>query len=161
MHCRHRRKQFPASLGQLELPLGCLRSARAVPPQSLEWSNFRHGRHWQDRPATVLAMPAPLCTVQVTCDRDNENNRKRQRFSLTPTLSALINEVNGKRWPYVSALSPFLRGAFAKSGEGRAHVRGRGAGRLSAHSMVRYQRRTSLPALPVHGRLRLRDTAAL
>ena len=79
-----------------------------------------------------------LGTVPVSCETDTKNNRQRQRFSLTPTLSTLINEVNGKRWPYVSALPPFLSRTFAKFSEGSAHVRGGGAGRLPAHSLVRH-----------------------
>ena len=51
-------------------------------------------------------IPAPLGIVPVTCEPDSEKNRERQRFPLTPALSTLIDNVNGKRWRYGAALPP-------------------------------------------------------
>lgn len=134
---RRRRKRFPASPEQLSwLPMWPV-SAHADRPQSHARSNLKRPHRWQDRPVTTPAMPALLGIVPVTCETDTKNNRQRQRFSLTPTLSTLISEVNGKRWPYVSALSPLHRSQVAKFSEGRAHVRGRSSGRLPAHPLVR------------------------
>ncbi len=138
MRFHRQQRQRLALLGQLELPLDYSQSERAGPLQNRVSLSFRRSRRWQDRPATTLAMPALLGTVPVTCERDTKNNRRRQRFSLTPTLSTIINEVNGNRWPYVSALPPFLSRTFAKLSEGRAHVGGRSSERLPAHSLVRH-----------------------
>ena len=45
---------------------------------------------------------------------DDQNYfRQGHRFSLTPLLSTLINEVNGNRWPHVSTLPPLSPSADA------------------------------------------------
>ena len=62
-------------------------------------------------------------------------------------MSALINEVNGKRWPHVAALSPLQTSKEPELSSGCPLV-GRGsARRLPAHSLVRHQGRAGLPAL--------------
>ncbi len=155
MRFHHRQRRHLAPPEQLELPLDYSRSASAVPLQSPVSLNFRRSRRWQDRPATIPTTPSRLDIVPVSCNPDTKNNHQRQRFSLTPTLSTLINEVNGKRWPHVSALPPFLCRTFAQLGEGRAHVRGRSSGRLPSHSVVSYRRQPGLPALPMRCGLHL------
>ena len=52
--------------------------------------------------------------------------RQGQRFKLTPSLSSLINEVNGKRWSHVATLPSHGKGEVAKFSEGRPFV-GRGS----------------------------------
>ena len=45
-----------------------------------------------------------------------------QRFMLTSVISTLISNVNGKRWRYGTALSPFLSRPVAQPSDRRAHV---------------------------------------
>src|SRR5580704_15779966 len=58
----------------------------------------RRARRWQDRLATSPAIPAQHGIVQASYQPDSNKFRQRQRFLLTPTLSTLISNVNGKRW---------------------------------------------------------------
>lgn len=154
MTYRYRRKQSLAPPGQLELPLDYSRSELDALFRNLLPSKARRSRRWQDRLGTYPAIPGPLGIAQVSCGSDSQNNRVRQRFLLTPTLSTLISNVNGKRWrSHGSALSPFNCGALAKSGESSPHV-GRGSPRrLPAHPLVRHKRRARLPSLSVRCRV--------
>ena len=121
-----KRHLFPV---QLALPLDCFESAPAVPPQSLAPSKRRRSRFLQARLEANLAMLARLDTVPGSFQENSDVNyfRQGQRFKLTPLLSTLINEVNGKRWSRnVSALPLIGKGPFAKFSEGCPLV-GRGS----------------------------------
>ena len=69
-----------------------------------------------------------LDTVPGSFEENSDVNyfRQGQRFKLTPLLSTLINEVNGKRWSHVAALPSHGKGEVAKFSEGRPLV-GRGS----------------------------------
>ena len=120
---QHRR--FPA---QLSLPLNCSGSVLAVPPQNLAPSKRRRSRFLQARLEANLAMLARLDTVPGSFPEYDDHNyfRQGQRFSLTPILSTLINEVNGKRWSHVATLPHIGKGEVAKFSESRPFV-GRGS----------------------------------
>lgn len=125
---------------QLALPLGYSASADDVRPQSLSPSKRRRSRFLQARLEANLAMLARLDTVPGSFQENSDVNyfRQGQRFKLTPLLSTLINEVNGKRWSHVAALPSHGKGKVAKFSEGRPFV-GRGslpdlqAGPLGCH----------------------------
>jgi hypothetical protein len=55
-------------------------------------------------------------------DTSQNNFRQRQRFLLTPMLLTLIGDVNGNRWPHVSAFPPFLSRTVAFASDRGAHV---------------------------------------
>ncbi len=118
---------FPA---QLALPLDCSASVPAARPQSPEPSKRPRSRFLQARLETNLAMLARLDTVPGSFHENSDINyfRQGQRFKLTPSLSTLITEVNGKRWSHVAALPSFGKGEVAKFSEGRPFV-GRGSPR--------------------------------
>ena len=113
---------------QLALPLDYSASARGGLPQSLERSKRPRSRFLQARLEANLAMLGPLDTVPGSFWENSDLNyfRQGQRFQLTPLLSMLINEVNGKRWSHVSALPLIGKGEVAKFSEGRPLV-GRGS----------------------------------
>ena len=113
---------------QLALPLDYSGSARGVLPQSPEPSKRRRSRLLQARLEANLAMLARLDTVPGSFDENRDLNYFRQghRFSLTPLLSTIINEVNGKRWSHVATLPSNGKGEVAKFSEGRPFV-GRGS----------------------------------
>ena len=73
-------------------------------------------------------MLARLDTVPDSLSESSDVNyfRQGQRFTLTTSLSSLINEVNGKRWSHVAALPSHGKGEVAKFSEGRPFV-GRGS----------------------------------
>src|SRR3954453_8598250 len=91
---------------QLALPLDYSASVPADRPQSPEPSKRPRSRFLQARLEANLAMLARLDTVPGSFPEygDVEELRQGQRFTLTPLLSTLITEVNGKRWSHVSAL---------------------------------------------------------
>lgn len=114
-----KRQLFPK---QLVLPLDCSGLAPAYRPQNPSPSKRPRSRLLQARLETNLAMLARLDTVPGSSNQVNDLKyfRQGQRFVLTSLLSALITEVNGKRWPHVSALPHFSKGADAQSVESRA-----------------------------------------
>ena len=125
---------------QLALPLDYSASAPAARPQSRAPSKRRRSRFLQARLEANLAMLARLDTVPGSFveNSDVKHFRQGQRFKLTPSLSSLITEVNGKRWSHVAALPSHGKGEVAKFSEGRPFV-GRGslsdlqAGPLGGH----------------------------
>ena len=106
-------------------PSGYSASARGALPQSPEPSKRRRSLLLQARLEANLAMLARLDTVPGSFPESTDVNyfRQGQRFKLTPTLSTLINEVNGKRWSHVAALPSHGKGEVAKFSEGRPLVR--------------------------------------
>jgi hypothetical protein len=150
MSRRHQRKQFLAPQAQLSLPLDYSQSERDALSQNRARLKGRRAQRWQDRLAKAPTIPARRGIVQASCSPDSNKVRQRQRFLLTPTLSTLINNVNGNRWrSNVSALPPFTCRTFAKPSESRAHV-GRGSPQcLPVDPLGRYKRRAGLPALPM------------
>ena len=152
---------------QLELPLDYSQSERAVPSRNPErWIGIR-ARRRQARLATSPTMPAPIdiALVSSSLENDNigENNRQRQRFSLTPTLSTLITKANGKRWTYGygATLPSLFRGPLALSGEGRAHERRRSPRRLPHSPLGVDGRRAGLPVLRLPRDLQLQGSPDL
>lgn len=107
---------------QLALPLDCSALAPCDLPQNPEPSKRQRSRFLQARLEANLAMLARLDTVPGSFSENSgvEYFRQCQRFVLTSSLSSLITEVNGKRWPHVATLPPLKKGADAKSGESRA-----------------------------------------
>src|ERR1700730_3113696 len=127
MSRRYQRKRFLPSQAQLSLPLDYSQSERDALSRNRVPLKGRRVRHWQDRLATNPAIPARRGIVQASWPTDSNKVRQRQRFLLTPTLSTLIGNVNGKRWSSNgSALPPFTCGTFAKPSESSPHV-GRGS----------------------------------
>ena len=132
-----KRHLFPV---QLELPLDYSASAHGAPPQSPERSKRPRSRFLQARLEANLATLARLDTVPGSFGENSDVNyfRQGQRFKLTPLLSTLITEVNGKRWSHVAALPSIGKGEVAKFSESRPFV-GRGslsdlqAGPLGCH----------------------------
>jgi hypothetical protein len=125
---------------QLALPLDYSGLAPAAQPQSLAPSKRRRSRFLQARLEASLAMLAQLDTVPGSFEENSDVNyfRQGQRFTLTPSLSSLINEVNGKRWSHVATLPPIGKGEVAKFSEGRPFV-GRGSPRnLQTDSLGRH-----------------------
>lgn len=120
-----RSRPFPV---QLSLPLDCFESAPADRPQNLEQSKRPRSRLLQARLEANLAMLARLGSVPGSFPENNDLDyfRQGQRFKLTPLLSMLINEVNGKRWSHVATLPSHGKGEVAKFSEGRPPV-GRGS----------------------------------
>src|ERR1700730_7592521 len=114
MSRRYRRNRFLAPQAQLSLPLDYSQSERDAPSRNRAPLKGRRARRWQDRLATSPTIPARRGTVQASYQPDSNKFRQRQRFLLTPTLSTLINNVNGNRWrSNVSALPPFTSRTFA------------------------------------------------
>src|SRR5690349_8646192 len=153
--------RFPV---QLALPLDCFESARGGLPQSRERSKRRRSRLLQARLEANLAMLARLDIAPVSSSQNSDVNdlRQGQRFRLTPLLSSLINEVNGKRWPRnVSTLPPLKKGADAQSVQGRAPFRRRGLWDVPPYPVGRHERRSGLPTLRMRRRLHLYDSQAL
>jgi hypothetical protein len=150
MSRRYQRKRFPSPQAQLSLPLDYSQSESDALSRNHAPLKRKRWRRWQDALATSPTIPVRHGIVQASCPLDTNKFRQRQQFLLTPTLSTLINNVNGNRWrSNVSALPPFTRRTFAKPSESRAHVR-RGSPRcLPANPLGRYQRRARLPALPM------------
>src|ERR1700730_5040910 len=123
MPFRYRRKRFLPPQAQLSLPLDYSQSERDALSRNRAQLKGRRARRWQDRLATMPTIPSQRDIVQASCPPDSNKLRQRQRFLLTPTLSTLISNVNGKRWhSNVPALSSFSSRSFAKPSEGRAHV---------------------------------------
>lgn len=118
-------RRFPV---QLSLPLDCFESAPVCLPQNPERSKRPRSRLLQARLEANLAMLARLDTAPGSFAQYDDRNEFRQghRFSLTPLLSTLINEVNGKRWSHVATLPSHGKGEVAKFSEGRPFV-GRGS----------------------------------
>lgn len=125
---------------QLALPLDYSGSAPAVPPQSPSPSKRQRSRFLQARLEANLAMLGRLDTVPGSFGEDNDVKyfRQGQRFKLTPSLSSLINEVNGKRWSHVAALPHIGKGEVAKFSEGRPFVRRGSLSDLQAGSLGRH-----------------------
>src|ERR1700730_15813640 len=122
MSRRYQRKRFLSPQAQLALPLDYSRSERDALSRNPAPLKGRRARRWQDRLAKTLTIPARRDIVQASCPPDSNKVRRRQRFLLTPTLSTLISNVNGKRWrSNVSAFPSFTCRTFAKPSEGRAH----------------------------------------
>jgi hypothetical protein len=95
------------------LPLDYSQSERDALSQSRAPLKGKRSRRWQDRLATIPTIPAQLGIAQASCASDSNKFRQRQRFVLTPTLSTLINDVNGKRWRSNGfALPPFNCGTL-------------------------------------------------
>src|SRR5665213_3507238 len=113
---------------QLSLPLDYSASAHGSQTQSREPSKRRRSRLLQARLEASLAMLARLDTVPGSFPEydDQKYFRQGQRFTLTPSLSSLITEVNGKRWSHVATLPSHGKGEVAKFSEGRPFV-GRGS----------------------------------
>ena len=156
MSRRHQRKQSLASQARLSLPLDYSQSERDALSRNRAQLKWRRARRWQDRLAKSPTIPARHGIVQASCSPDSNKVRQRQRFLLTPTLSTLISNVNGKRWrSNVSALPPFTCRTFAKPGERRSHVWRGSPRRLPANPLGRYQGRARLPALPMQCRLQI------
>ena len=132
-----KRLRFPV---QLALPLDCFASAPCALPQNPEPSKRPRSRFLQARLEANLAMLGRLDTVPASCPEsmDLDYFRQGHRFSLTPLLSTLINEVNGNRWSHVATLPSHGKGEVAKFSESRPFV-GRGslsdlqAGPLGGH----------------------------
>src|SRR5438105_4632661 len=123
-HPRNQQRRSRAPQAQLSLQLDYSQSERDALSRNRAPLKGRRARPWQDRLATSPTIPARHGIVQASCEPDSNKFRKRQRFLLTPTLSTLISNVNGKRWrSNVSALPPFTCRTFAKPSESRAHVR--------------------------------------
>ena len=118
-------RPFPT---QLALPLDCFESAPGGQLQNPERSKRPRSRFLQARLEANLAMLARLGTVPGSSPEygDVKEFRQGQRFKLTPSLSSLINEVNGKRWSHVATLPSHGKGEVAKFSEGRPFV-GRGS----------------------------------
>jgi hypothetical protein len=119
-----KRHLFPV---QLALPLDYSASAPGGLPQSPEPSKRPRSRFLQARLEANLAMLGRLDTVLGSFQENSDVNyfRQGQRFKLTPLLSTLIAEVNGKRWSHVAALPHIGKGEVAKLSESRPFV-GRG-----------------------------------
>jgi hypothetical protein len=100
---------------QLLLPLDYSASARGDLPQNPEPSKRPRSRFLQARLEANLATLGRLDTVPGSFEENSDVKyfRQGQRFKLTPLLSSLINEVNGKRWPYDTALPYIGKGEVA------------------------------------------------
>ncbi len=156
---RRRRIRFRPSPAQLALPLDYSLSVRAAPSRSHGRSKAKRTPWPQVRPATNPAMRARRGFVPATLGLNKPVNsfRQPQRFTLTSLISTLIHKVNGKRWPYAAALSPFLSRQVALVSDRGAHV-GRGSvGSLPRHPLGRNGWRAKLPALWLLGLLYLQD----
>jgi transposase-like protein len=107
-----RSRPFPA---QLSLPLGCSGSGFADRPQNLEPSKRSRLRLLQTRLEASLAMLARLDTAPGSFPEYDDKNyfRQGQRFQVTTLHSTLINQVNGKRWSYIT-LPSHGKGEVAK-----------------------------------------------
>ena len=119
---RRQRMQSLPFPKQLSLPLDCFSSAPGGLPQSPSQSKRQRSRLLQACLGANLAMLARLDTVPGSFSESMDLNYFRQShtFSLTLSISSLVDEVNGKRWPHASTLPPLKKGADAKSGESRA-----------------------------------------
>ena len=105
---RHRRwpqtkvRSLPAP-GQIELPLDYSESERDARPRSRARSKATRQPISPRRLETNQAKRARLCIAPESTSsvmrNINEKLRQGQRLSLTPTLSTIITEANGKRWP--------------------------------------------------------------
>ncbi len=113
---------------QLSLPLDYSASVSGDRPRSPSPSKRPRSLLLQARLEANLAMLARLDTVPGSFpEYDDESNfRQGQRFTLTPLLSSLINEVNGKRWSHVATRPHIGKGEVAKFSESRPFV-GRGS----------------------------------
>ncbi len=100
------RKRSLAFQGQLALPLDYSRSEPAAPSHSPAPSKGSRRLRRQARLAPNPASHGPLGSAPVSSEGDTKERRPRQRFVLTPTVSTLITQVNGKRWPHVVSLPP-------------------------------------------------------
>lgn len=118
-----KRHRFPT---QLSLPLGCSASALDGQLQSPSLSKRPRSRLLQARLEANLAMLGRLDTVPGSFFETSDvcYFRQGQRFSLTPSLSVLIAEVNGNRWPgeRVAALPYIGKGEVAKFSDRRPFV---------------------------------------
>lgn len=113
--------RFPT---QLSLPLGYF---ELVPADLLRSRGRSKRPHSPPSPRRLEALQAMLARLDIVPASSTQTNgvkyfRQGQRFQLTPLVSVLINEVNGKRWPDVAALPPQQSGPFAEFGEGGPHV---------------------------------------
>jgi Transposase zinc-ribbon domain len=140
-----KRHLFPV---QLALPLGYSESALGALPQSPAPSKRRRSRSLQARLEANLAMLARLDTVPGSLNEDSNYFHCDQRFSLTLSLSSLINEVNVKRWSHIAALPHIGKGEVAKFSESRPFV-GRGSlSDLQAGPLVRWSATDGAPVCP-------------
>lgn len=138
MTLRGRKMKFPVFPEQLSLPIDCLLSERGAPSQSRGRSIGKRWPRAQDRLATSQSKPLLHGTVQassVPLKREIIFGQP-QRFSLTPTLYAIITEVNANRWRgNGSALPSLTRCPDYQSGEGRAYERRGSPRRLPQHPL--------------------------
>ena len=132
-----KRRPFPT---QLALPLGYSELAPGGLPQNPEPSKRPRSRFLQARLEANLAMLARLDTVPGSFveNSDVKHFRQGQRFKLTPSLSSLITEVNGKRWSHVAALPHIGKGEVAKFSESRPFVRRGSLSDLQADPLGRH-----------------------
>jgi hypothetical protein len=152
MSRRYQRKQSLPPQAQLSLPLDCSKSERAGHLQNPSRSNGQRARRQPARFATSPAILAQPDIVPASSKKDNIVKILCQRhpFRLTSSISSIIDNVIQNGWhSNASALPPFTCRTFAKPSESRPHV-GRGSPRrFPADPLGRYQRRASLPALPL------------
>src|SRR5271170_4101935 len=101
MSYRRRRTPFHAIPEQLSLPLDYSRSESGVLSQNPSRSIGKRARRRRGRLATSLATleQRGIAHGLASSENDNiaQNNRQRQRFSLTTSLSTLITEENADR----------------------------------------------------------------
>jgi hypothetical protein len=111
---------------QLALPLDYSASVHGARLQSPAPSKRPRSRLLQARLAANLAMLGRLDTVPGSFLETSDVGyfRQGQRFSLTPSLSTLITEVNGNRWlgDCVAALPYIGKGEVAKFSDCRSFV---------------------------------------
>jgi hypothetical protein len=150
--CRRQRSRSRETPGQLSLPLDYSRSEPASPPRNPSQWNGKRAQRRLARFATSPTIPAQPDIVPVSSKKDNIVKILCQRhpFRLTSSISSIIDNViqNGLR-SNVSALPPFTCRTFAKPSESRPHVWRGSPRRFPANPLDRYQRRASLPALPL------------
>ena len=165
MSFRLQRTRSLATPGQLELPLDCSRSEPAVLSRNPAPSKERRSRRRQARLAPNPTIHAQRGSVPASTswEGDTKERRSRQRFVLTPTLSTLITEVNGKRWTsaLVTALPPLQSRKEPEPRSGCPAFGRRGARLLPYGSLGVQQRRGVLPQVRLTRLLPALDHQAL
>jgi hypothetical protein len=150
MHLPSKQKRSHAIPEQLSLPLDYSLSERAFPFQNHGRSI---GKRAQQRLARLATSPTKLAQhaiVLVSSENNSANDfiRQRQRFTLTPTLSTLITNVNGNRWlGHDAALPSFPRRSHALIGKSRPHEQRRSSRRLPPNPLGVHSGRAGLPVL--------------
>ena len=159
----YRRKQSRPIPGQIALPLDYSQSERAAPSRNHVPSRSKRKPWPQVLPATNPARLLRHGFVPASWKPNKPVNsfRQPQRFLLTSLILTLINNVNGKRWRYGTALPPFFSRQVALISDRGAYV-GRGSmGGLPAYPLVRYARRTGLSALRLSRQLHLQNAQSV